>query len=132
MIGVFAIIPQRGKILLIRRGTMPFQDYWCPPGGVIDEGETAGEAVVRETIEETGIRVRVVEKLGDVTGPITGRNQGVYLCTPMWGRAEPSPPEVTDVRWVSFDELPSLPIPPFIRRFLDDLDLGSFDNRSGK
>ena len=34
---------------------------WLPPGGHIDENEDPVQAVVRETEEETGLRIEVVE-----------------------------------------------------------------------
>ena len=43
---------------MIRRG--PKQDHageWCFPGGVIEDGESPGDAAVREVLEETGYRV---------------------------------------------------------------------------
>jgi 8-oxo-dGTP pyrophosphatase MutT (NUDIX family) len=32
-------------------------EFWVPPGGKIEEGESPVQAAVRETLEETGIRV---------------------------------------------------------------------------
>jgi 8-oxo-dGTP diphosphatase len=45
------------KILLTRRAIEPFKDKWCLPGGHIEAFETAQEAVAREILEETNIRV---------------------------------------------------------------------------
>ena len=33
-----------------------------PPGGAVEPGETAADAAVRETLEETGYRVRVTAR----------------------------------------------------------------------
>lgn len=120
MIGVFAIVLRDSELLLIERGTDPHKGHWCPPGGLIDEGESPEEAVIRETREETGIKVSVVEKLGDLRGPITGRKHGVFLCASEGGRLDPEPPETVDARWVAIDELSSYGIPSFILDFLDE------------
>ena len=36
---------------------------WSLPGGVLEVGETTAEGVVREVLEETGLRVRPVEMI---------------------------------------------------------------------
>jgi 8-oxo-dGTP diphosphatase len=61
----------RGRLLLVRRGTEPAKGRWSVPGGRIEPGETAAEAVVRELLEETGLCVVVTGLAGTVerTGP---------------------------------------------------------------
>ena len=56
------ILSQSGKILLQKRAD---KGTWGLPGGAIELGESALEALVREFYEETGIEVRV-EKLLNV------------------------------------------------------------------
>ena len=61
-----AVRNDRGKLLLVRRcdsGT------WELPGGRVDVGESAVEAAVRETREESGIRVRITGLVGLFTDP---------------------------------------------------------------
>ncbi len=41
---------------------------WSLPGGAIDPGESAAEAVVREVFEETGLNVRPVSLVGIYSG----------------------------------------------------------------
>lgn len=59
------VVFEGGKILFIKRKTPVFKGYWALPGGRMKEGETAEEAVVREIKEETGLTVKVVEKIGE-------------------------------------------------------------------
>lgn len=56
------VLSQSGKILLQKRAD---KGTWGLPGGAIELGESALEALVREFYEETGINVRV-EKLLNV------------------------------------------------------------------
>jgi 8-oxo-dGTP diphosphatase len=61
VIGVGGVIVDRGRTVLIRRGTEPLRGEWSIPGGTIEIGETLEEAVRRELREETGLEVRVLE-----------------------------------------------------------------------
>jgi 8-oxo-dGTP diphosphatase len=129
MIGVFAIILQQGRMLLIKRGTEPHKGYWCPPGGLIEASETPEEAVTREVREETGLEVEVVDALGEVRGPITGRPSGVYLCRVVGGDAEPRPPESVGVSWFPREEISQILFPSFMLDFLSVFDLEEFGSR---
>lgn len=61
VIGVGGVIVDRGRTVLIRRGTEPLLGQWSIPGGTIEIGETIEEAVRRELREETGLDVRVLD-----------------------------------------------------------------------
>lgn len=48
---------KRGKeILLTKRNISPYKNYWCLPGGHIEWGENAKEAIKREIEEEVGLK----------------------------------------------------------------------------
>jgi ADP-ribose pyrophosphatase YjhB (NUDIX family) len=55
-----------GEILMIRRSD---NDNWALPGGAMDLGESMPEAAVRETLEETGVRVEITGIVGIYTDP---------------------------------------------------------------
>jgi mutator protein MutT len=48
---------KKGEILLVKRKTDPFKDYWDLPGGFIDLDETLEESLIREIKEELGIKL---------------------------------------------------------------------------
>lgn len=50
------------NILIIERKDLPI---WVLPGGGIDENETPEKAVIREILEETGLHVTIIRKIGE-------------------------------------------------------------------
>lgn len=57
------IVRADGQALFIRRAREPAMDKLALPGGFIDEGETAEEAVRREFVEEVGFAPEGIEFL---------------------------------------------------------------------
>jgi ADP-ribose pyrophosphatase YjhB (NUDIX family) len=66
-----------GRLLLVRRGNEPDRGTWSLPGGRVEPGESAEDAVVRETREETGLVVRVTGRIATVERPHP--EGGVYV-----------------------------------------------------
>lgn len=60
---VAIILDDEGRILLTRRGREPFKDWLDLPGGFVDPGEAAEDALRREMKEELGIDVELVRFL---------------------------------------------------------------------
>jgi 8-oxo-dGTP pyrophosphatase MutT (NUDIX family) len=96
---------------------------WALPKGLVGAGESAEEAALRETLEETGVAGRSLGKLGDIR----------YVYTQTWGDAkgervfkvvsfflvragrgrigeieEAMRVEVAEARWLPLDEAPRL------------------------
>jgi len=63
VLGIGALIFDRGKILLVERGREPLKGYWSLPGGVLEIGETLEQGIVREVREETGLEVEPLTML---------------------------------------------------------------------
>ena len=64
---VAVFVVHRGRVLLLFH---PKLGMWLPPGGHIEPNELPDEAAVREVVEETGVRVRLVGERGvDVAYP---------------------------------------------------------------
>lgn len=59
-----ALIEHLGKLVLIRRSAAPLADYWAPPAGYVECGESVPQAVVREAAEECGLTIELDRLLG--------------------------------------------------------------------
>jgi ADP-ribose pyrophosphatase YjhB (NUDIX family) len=61
LVGVGAVVVDRGRVLLVQRGREPMKGHWTLPGGLVELGEPLEAAVVREVSEETGLTVEPLE-----------------------------------------------------------------------
>jgi mutator protein MutT len=61
LVGVGAVIVDRGRVLLVRRGHEPLKGKWSLPGGLLELGEALTAGVIREVQEETGLTVETIE-----------------------------------------------------------------------
>ncbi len=104
---------EAGRLLMILRGHDPGRGLWSIPGGRIEAGETAEQAVVREVREETGLETRCGPLLGtaELPGPagavVDIRDYRAYLL-PGSGAAPTAGDDAADVRWVSEAEAASM------------------------
>ncbi len=61
---VFGYSKEEGvKVLLIKRKNPPFKGQWAIPGGFVEEEESLEDAVERELLEETGVKIDYLEQL---------------------------------------------------------------------
>ncbi len=67
-----------GRVLLCRRAIEPRYGYWTLPAGFMENGETAGEAAVRETLEEAGARVELIDAFSMISVPYVNQVHVFY------------------------------------------------------
>ncbi len=61
LVGVGAVVVDKGRVLLVRRGREPLKGQWSIPGGLLEIGESLTGGVAREVLEETGLVVETME-----------------------------------------------------------------------
>lgn len=73
------VVNEQGEMLFIRRSRDPGKGKWGLPGGFVDAGETAEQAITREIHEEVGLTVVSTEFL--TTAPNEYHLRGI--CSPV-------------------------------------------------
>jgi mutator protein MutT len=114
-VGVGVVVLRGDEVLLVQRGKAPNKGQWSIPGGKQRLGETVMQAVHRELLEETGVKIKQAALL-DVVDVIMPDDNGKiqYHYTLVDYQAEwlsgecRSGDDADAVKWVSFDELNSV------------------------
>jgi 8-oxo-dGTP diphosphatase len=132
LVGVGVVTIKDGKILLVKRAFDPGAGKWSIPGGLVEVGEMLSEAGARETLEETGVEVQVLELI-NVLDMIEAEEGGKvryhyvlvdFLARPTGGTERLSA-EITDLRWVAYEEAKGMDLTKTARRALSELFGGS-------
>ncbi|WP_282084043.1 NUDIX hydrolase [Streptomyces tendae] len=119
-----AIIVRDDRVLMVRRRVGEGDLLWQFPAGGIEQGETAEQAAVRETQEETGLTVEALKLIGERVHPKTGRRMSYTACSPISGEAHVADDDELDaVAWVAHSEIADyVPYGLFdaVQKYLDD------------
>jgi 8-oxo-dGTP pyrophosphatase MutT (NUDIX family) len=87
---------------------------WTLPKGTPDPHETVEETAVREVVEETGLEVRITGPLGSIeysfvqSGTRIHKTVHYFMMEPVGGDLERHDHEFDEVRWIDFDEAPTM------------------------
>ncbi len=109
---VFAFSGDKCRLLLIKRGSEPFEGKWAIPGGFVEMDEELEDAAARELYEETGlrnVRLRQMHTFGKCGRDPRGRQITVAFI----GIAEKDIHNVkggddaAEARWFDIDKLPA-------------------------
>jgi 8-oxo-dGTP diphosphatase len=86
--------------------------FWCLPKGIVEKGEIPEETSVREVREETGLRGRVIGKIGSISYWYFIKEENAkcrktvhfYLLEYVGGTTSDHNWEVDDAVWFSLDD----------------------------
>jgi len=117
IVGVGAVIVDRGRSVLVRRATEPLRGEWSIPGGVLEIGETLRAGAEREALEETGLVVKAGEVLGVFDRVVPGEDGRTrfhyvlidFLCERISGELRAGG-DAAEARWVTLDDLQTIDI----------------------
>jgi 8-oxo-dGTP diphosphatase len=119
---VAAIIIAGGRVLACERSAPPeVAGRWEFPGGKVEPGETDQEALARECAEELGVRVGVGERFGPDVPLAHGRAVLRVFRVMLLDGDQPQALEHTAMRWLSPDELNTVPWLPADRPIVREL-----------
>ena len=89
---VIPLVPETGDLILIRQFRIPLEKYAIEfPAGLIDEGENAETAALRELLEETGFSAAIAEIYGPLCTSAGLTSETVFLA-----RAECNSKKISD------------------------------------
>ena len=104
------IIMDKGRVLLQRKTQGRFgEGKWNGPGGKLKEGETPEECAIRETLEETGLKVSDVRLHGALKhyfGDVDEPTWIVYQYAATDYQGDPKESEEGELRWFPVDQIP--------------------------
>jgi 8-oxo-dGTP pyrophosphatase MutT (NUDIX family) len=93
-------------------------DVWALPKGLVGEGESPADTALREVTEETGVRGRLVVKLGDIRYVYTWEGERVFKVVSFFlvryssGRlgdiTDEFRHEVAETKWLPLEDAPRL------------------------
>lgn len=96
-----------GRILLVKAA---YRWRWGLPGGLMDAGESPSGAALRETKEETGLDIVLVDDPTVLIEPNLQRLTFIYPATPAPGAnpdaVRPQASEILEIGWFPRDEFP--------------------------
>jgi 8-oxo-dGTP diphosphatase len=116
------------EILLTKRDVNPFKDYWCLPGGHIDQYEPAEDAIIREVKEETDLDFSPLFLcyLDEIFPEMKLHNVVMMFYGQAAGIPKANPGEVSGIGWFSLEEAMKMDLAfchnQALEIFLDKLD----------
>ncbi len=115
-IAAFVVIFDRnGRVLLSHRRDLKI---WNLPGGGVESGELPNEAAIRETREETGLKIKITRFVGLYGKPHRDEYAFVYTAKVVGGKLKKTD-EAKEHAYFKLKKLPENTIPKHVERIQD-------------
>ena len=105
------ILIKNQKILLVKRKNKPFKGKWALPGGFVEYEEKTEDTVIREVLEETGLKTKINQLAGVYSDPERdprGHTITVAYILDIVGGELVAGDDASDVKFFNVKELPDL------------------------
>jgi ADP-ribose pyrophosphatase YjhB (NUDIX family) len=93
------------KVLLCKRAIEPRYGMWTLPAGFMENNETTAEAALRETDEEAGARIELLDLYTLISVPHISQIHGIYLARLLSPELKPGE-ETLEARLFDEDQIP--------------------------
>ena len=107
------ILKNGDQFLLLKRKKEPNKNKYTPVGGKLDPFENPTNAAIRETYEETGIKINSVKYVGSLIETSPNKynwNCLIYLADIPFQKEPPC--NEGELKWIAKNDLLNVPTPP--------------------
>lgn len=118
-----AVIPDKGRILVVKANRGYTKGIWNLPGGFIRYGEPPEHAVVRESLEETGYNIKAQKLIGVYTQSFRHGFYMIslaYLCKIVSGKDNPDRTEIDRIAFMDPQQAIRKTNSPFVKAAIRD------------
>ena len=111
-VATLCVLKNDHEFMLLKRLKEPNKGKFTPVGGKLDPHEDPLTAAIRETWEETGVKVETMKYCGllSESSPVE-YNWTNYVYLAEIGRIPPPPCNEGELKWIHFDEVLDQPTP---------------------
>lgn len=135
-INVVGTVPVWGEqVLLCRRNIEPRYGLWTLPAGFMEQGESSAQGALRETVEEAGARIELLDLFTVLNVVRVGQLHLFYRARMLDTHLDPGPETIEarlfDERDVPWDEIAFRTVRETLRHYFEDRRRGVFSVHAG-
>ena len=103
------VLVRKGEQALLAKHVQRNQQMYACIAGFMEAGETAEQAVQREVMEETGLKLKNIRYFGSQSWPFPSQLMIAFTAEYAGGDIKVQESEISEARWFSRSQLPQFP-----------------------